>query len=240
MAEPGADISAEGFQSIVDRHGRQFRTVGDMAYEVIREGILSGVLRPGERLRQDHLAKSIGVSRIPVRAALLKLESQGLITFEPYRGAIVTALTVEQVREIYEIRSVLESHALRKGMQAMTPQRLERVERLAHELNAIDGGEEFLRLRTDFYRELYDQKAQPYLVALIEKLREEVARYTLDHQLDYIRPRGDRDHVGVLPFLRSDDVEGAEQWLEEHLVRVSSRLIARLETAEPAAAPAPA
>lgn len=238
MAEPGADAAADGFQSIVDRHGRQFRTVGDMAYEVIREGILSGVLRPGERLRQDHLAKSIGVSRIPVRAALLKLESQGLITFEPYRGAVVNALTVDQARQIYEIRCVLETHALRKGMQSMTPQRLERVERLTEELNAVDGGEEFLRLRTQFYRELYDQPAQPYLVELIEKLREEVARYTLDHHLDYIRPRGERDHAEVLVYLRDDDVEGAVRWLEEHLARVLERLIDRLEANAPQEQPA--
>src|SRR5690348_1870583 len=90
-----------GLRSIADRHGRRFRTVGDMAYEVIREGILTGVFQPGERLRQDRLAEAIGVSRIPVRAALLKLESQGLVKFEPYRGAVVHVLTPDQVREIY-------------------------------------------------------------------------------------------------------------------------------------------
>jgi DNA-binding GntR family transcriptional regulator len=62
MAEAALDLAA-----IVDRHGRQFRTVSDMAYEVIREGIRSGVFQPGERLRQDALAAQIGVSRIPVR-----------------------------------------------------------------------------------------------------------------------------------------------------------------------------
>ena len=221
-----------GLRSIADRHGRRFRTVGDMAYEVIREGILTGVFQPGERLRQDRLAEAIGVSRIPVRAALLKLESQGLVKFEPYRGAVVHVLTAAQVREIYEIRAVLESHALRKAMQAMTPQRLERVERLAHELNEVEGGEEFLRRRTDFYRELYDARRQPQLIGLIERLREEVARYTFEHNVDYTRPRGERDHVGVLPFLRTGDEDGAVHWLQDHLERVCARLVDRLEVSE--------
>lgn len=226
MAEPETD--GAGFQSIVDRYGRQFRTAGDMAYEMIREGILTGVFAPGERLRQDRLAEAIGVSRIPVRSALQKLESQGLITFEPYRGAIVNTLTVAQAREIYEIRAVLESHALRKAMRAMTPERLERVERLAHELNEVEGGEEFLQRRTAFYRELYNARQQPQLVRLIDRLREEVARYSLDHKVDYTRRPGERDHVQVLAFLRAADVDGAVHWLQDHLEHVCERLVERL------------
>ncbi len=113
-AEEGA--APGDFRSIVERNGRRFRTVGDMAYEVIREGILQGAFKPGERLRQDQLATAIGVSRIPVRSALLQLESEGLITFEPYRGAVVNSLSADDVRAIYEIRGVLEAHAMHKAM----------------------------------------------------------------------------------------------------------------------------
>ncbi|HEX6026056.1 MAG TPA: GntR family transcriptional regulator, partial [Solirubrobacter sp.] len=147
--------SDERFQSIVDRNSRQFRTVGDMVYEVLREGILKGVFAPGERLRQDQLAEAIGVSRIPVRSALLQLEADGLITFHPYRGAVVNKLTPDEMREIYELRAVLEAHALRKAIGAMTPERLAHLEQLARELNAIADGEEFLTRRNEFYGELY-------------------------------------------------------------------------------------
>lgn len=223
-------VTDEGgsFQSIVNRHGRQFRTVGDMAYEVIREGILTGVFAPGERLRQDALATQIGVSRIPVRSALMKLESQGLITFEPYRGAIVNTLTAAAAKEIYEIRTVLEEHALRKAMTAMTPERLVRLEQLATELNSVENGEEFLQRRGEFYQELYDMKRQPRLVAVINRLREEVARYSLDHNVDYVRPPGERDHAEVLRYLRANDVDGAVQWLRDHLDHVCERLLTRL------------
>jgi DNA-binding GntR family transcriptional regulator len=231
MADPGIDLATSddsSFRAIVDRHGRQFRTVGDMAYEVIREGILTGVFQPGERLLQDALATQIGVSRIPVRSALMKLESQGLITFEPYRGAIVNTLTAPAAQEIYEIRAILESHALRKAMTAMTPERLVRLEQLANDLNSVENGEEFLQRRAEFYHQLYDAKRQPRLVAMIDRLREEVGRYSLDHNVDYIRPPGERDHAQVLTYLRANDVEGAVQWLHDHLDQVCERLLTRL------------
>ena len=236
MAEPANGIVAgedDSFQSIVNRHGRQFRTVGDMAYEVIREGILTGVFAPGERLRQDALATQIGVSRIPVRSALMKLESQGLITFEPYRGAIVNTLTQTGAREIYEIRAVLEAHALRKAMTAMTPERLARLEELASELNEVENGEEFLQRRAEFYHELYDAKRQPRLVGLIDRLREEVGRYSIEHNLNYVRPPGERDHAQLLAFLRANDADAAVQWLEDHLEQVCERLLTRLAHAGP-------
>jgi DNA-binding GntR family transcriptional regulator len=223
MAEPAPDLAA-----LVDGHRSRFRTVGDMAYEVIREGILTGVLRPGERLRQDALATQIGVSRIPVRSALMKLESQGLVTFEPYRGAVVNTLTPGAAREIYEIRSVLETYALRKAMTAMTPDRLVRLEELANELNAVDNAEEFLQRRAVFYHELYDAKRQPRLVEMIDRLREEVARYSIEHNLNYERPVGDRDHTHLLGFLKANDVEGAVEWLHQHLEQVRERLLTRL------------
>jgi DNA-binding GntR family transcriptional regulator len=223
MAEPAANLA-----SIVDRHGRQFRTVSDMAYEVIREGIRSGVFQPGERLRQDALAAQIGVSRIPVRSALQKLESEGLITFEPYRGAIVNTLTPGAAREIYEIRMVLEAHALRKALTAMTPERVERLEQLAAELNVVESNEEFLQKRADFYHELYDANRQPRLVALIDRLREEVARYSMEHNLNYVRPPGERDHTQLLAFLKADDADGAVEWLRGHLEQVCERLLTRL------------
>jgi DNA-binding GntR family transcriptional regulator len=231
VADSDTDLAASddgSFRAIVDRHGRQFRTVGDMAYEVIREGILTGIFQPGERLLQDALATQIGVSRIPVRSALMKLESQGLITFEPYRGAIVNTLTAAAAQEIYEIRAVLESHALRKAMTAMTPERLVRLEQLATELNSVENGEEFLERRAEFYHQLYDVKRQPRLVAMIDRLREEVGRYSLDHKVDYVRPPGERDHAEVLTYLRANDVEGAVQWLRDHLDQICERLLTRL------------
>jgi DNA-binding GntR family transcriptional regulator len=226
-----ADPVADGarFRSIVDRNSRQFRTVGDMVYEVLRESILKGVFQPGERLRQDQLAEAIGVSRIPVRSALLQLESDGLITFNPYRGAVVNKLSPEEMREIYEIRGVLEAHALRKAARAMTPEKLKHLEQLAHELNEINDGEQFLTRRNEFYRELYDGEHQVRTVGLIERLRAEAGRYWLERKVEYVSRPGQRDHLHLIEFIKSGDVDGAVEWLHDHLQRVCDELVALME-----------
>jgi DNA-binding GntR family transcriptional regulator len=220
------------FGSIVARHGRQFRTVGDMVYEVLRESILTGVFQPGERLRQDQLAEAIGVSRIPVRSALMQLDSEGLITFNAYRGAVVNKLTVEQMREIYSIRSVLEAHALRNAMGEMTPDRLEHLEQLARELNEIKDGEEFLIRRNEFYSELYDVEKQPKLVELIERLRAEAGSYWLRRHIDYVSQPGHRDHVHLMELIREDDTDAAVEALRDHLQRVCDELVVLMEEGE--------
>jgi DNA-binding GntR family transcriptional regulator len=236
MADDQLTAGSEGaFRSIVDRHGRQFKTVGDMTYEVIRESILKGIFAPGERLRQDQLAGAIGVSRIPVRSALLQLESEGLITFHPYRGAVVNKLSVDEMREIYELRSVLETHALRKAMGAMTPERLEHLDELARELNEIADGEEFLARRMDFFRELYDGAHQPRAIGMIERLRAEAGRYWLERRVEYVRRPGQRDHMQVLEFIKGGDTEGAVRWLEQHLKTVCDELVALMQEGDTSA-----
>jgi DNA-binding GntR family transcriptional regulator len=228
MTKPAA--GPEGaFKSIVERHERQFRTVGDMVYGVLREGILTGALPPGEWLRQDALANQLGVSRIPVRSALLQLEAEGLIRVDPYRGATVNQLTTAEMREIYELRIVLETHALRKAVGHMTPERLDRLARLARELNAISDGEEFLQKRIAFYRELYHAELQPHTMALIEKLLSDAGRYWLHRDVDYVSQPGGRGHQDIVELLKAGDVDGAVGWLEHHLTEVSEQLLDLME-----------
>jgi DNA-binding GntR family transcriptional regulator len=229
--QTAADPAADGarFRSIVDRNSRQFRTVGDMVYEVLRESILKGVFQPGERLRQDQLAEAIGVSRIPVRSALMQLESDGLITFSPFRGAVVNKLSADEMREIYELRAVLEAHALRKAVRAMTPERLVHLEQLARELNEVKDGEEFLTRRNEFYRELYDGEHQLRTVSLIERLRAEAGRYWLERKVEYVSRPGQRDHLHLVEFIKDGDIDSAVAWLQEHLQRVCDGLVALME-----------
>jgi len=226
---PVSDAESDRFRSIIDRNSRQFRTVGDMVYEVLREGILMGVFQPGERMRQDQLAEAIGVSRIPVRSALMQLESEGLITFNPYRGAVVNKLSAKEMREIYELRALLEAHALRKAVDVMTPERLAHLEQLAVELNAIKDGEEFLTRRNEFYRELYDHDLQARTVGLIERLRAEAGRYWLERKVDYVSRPGQRDHLHLIEFIKAGDIEAAVTWLQEHLQRVCDELVGLME-----------
>ena len=95
-----------------------------MVASVLREAIITGHLRANEPLPQDEIAAQLRVSHIPVREALRQLESEGLVTYQPNRGATVSALTSEEIREIYEIRVILETAAIRRAATRLTPLQL--------------------------------------------------------------------------------------------------------------------
>jgi DNA-binding GntR family transcriptional regulator len=200
--------------------------VGDLAYSVLRQGILSGVLEPGTHLRQDALAESLGISRIPVRSALIQLEADGLIDFRPHRGAIVTRLTPEQVGEIYELRILLETHALRKAMASMTPERMRRLRQLAERVDEHESGDDYLESRIAFYAELYDSAGNPLLAGLIERLRADVGRFWLRKRL--VGRSHEPGHSRLLELVAAGDADGAAAWLQAHLSEVADELASQV------------
>jgi DNA-binding GntR family transcriptional regulator len=226
----GAEAApAEAFVEIVRRAEIHYTTVGEMVYGVIRQAILGGVFAPGQHLRQDALAEWIGVSRMPVRSALLQLESEGLVAFHPHRGAVVRALTPAQIQEIYEIRMLLEGHALRRAIENMTEERLARLRVLAADLDELESGERFAEQSLRFYRELYDHDRFPVLGNLIERLHEDVGRYLLGHRVLH---RAEAPHARLLAYASSGDAEGAVRWLGDHLRDVAAQLAAIVGSAE--------
>lgn len=217
------------FREIVENARLQYVTLGEMVHAIIRQAIVNGVLEPGERLRQDVIAEAIGVSRLPVRSALLQLESEGLVVLYPHRGFTVRELTPAQVREIYEIRGVLESHALRRAIAAMGPERIKRLEDLAGQLDHAESGDDFVQLSFAFYRELYDAKENPLLVSLIERLHSDVGRYWLSRRLV---DHQESAHAQLLGHARTGDTDAAVEWLKAHLEDVAEQLIALITPAE--------
>jgi DNA-binding GntR family transcriptional regulator len=230
-------VEPDGLSEILAKAQVHYTTVGDMAYSVLREAILAGVLEPGKHLRQDSLALSLGISRIPIRSALFQLEADGLIQFRPRRGAVVSILSSAQVREIYEIRSLLESHALRKAIETMVPERLKRLHELASRLDHEQPGEGFIESRIAFYRELYDEKSNPLLVSLIERLRRDVGRYWLRRRV--VGHSHELSHVRLLEHAGKGQADEAVRWLQGHLAEVCEQLVQLMEqgaAAEEAAA----
>jgi DNA-binding GntR family transcriptional regulator len=216
------DLSQDAqFAEVVNQLANGYKTIGEMVYAVIREAIVGGALPPGEWLRQETLAEAIGVSRIPVRTALLQLESEGLVTFRPHRGAQVRTLSARQIDEIYELRILLETHALRLSMASMTQERLDTLRDLAEALDGEPQGSPFLDLRVRFYRELYAAENHPLLVQMIEELRGHVGRYLLGFRVEHARR-----HATLVRYLAAGDAPGAESWLRQHLEGVRTGILA--------------
>lgn len=208
------------FTQVVDQFAGGYKTIGQMVYSVLREAIVGGAFAPGEWLRQESLAEAIGVSRIPVRTALLQLEAEGLVTFNPHRGARVRMLSVAQIEEIYRLRLLLESQALRLSMARMRPDRLQRMRELAEQLDNVPEGTDFIETRVRFYRETYDAENNPLLVEIIEELRGHVGRYLLGFRA---APH-QNTHGELVDHIEAGDLTSAESWLRTHLEEVRTRI----------------
>jgi DNA-binding GntR family transcriptional regulator len=105
----------------------------DQVFEILRDAITNGGIKPGEWLRQDGLAKEMGVSQITVREALSRLVAEGLAYFEPYRGVRTFTVSLNDVHDVYEMRALLEGHSMELAAERITTEEIERMRRLLPE-----------------------------------------------------------------------------------------------------------
>ncbi|HEX2154046.1 MAG TPA: GntR family transcriptional regulator [Acidimicrobiia bacterium] len=216
------------FNEIAARAKSQYRTVEEMAASVIREAIVSGAIPPGTKLHQSNLAEALEVSRIPVRQAIRRLEAEGLVAIFPHRGAVVRSIEPEELREIYELRVMLETFVLREAMKNITPEEVDELDEMAAQLDTEPEGGHWVDTRRDFYRRLYQPAERPRTLAMIESLRADVGRYWLSLR---VVDRKGTAHRKLVEAIRAQDAEAAERWLADHLEHVSDEL-SRLAEAE--------
>lgn len=194
----------------------------EMAYEFLKSSVLSGHFNPGERLTEEYLAKKLGVSRTPVREALHKLESEGLIKPLETRGFIVSRDSKDEVEELFELRAILEGYALRIISERISEEDLKQLGRL------IAGAEDALRRKrmedvfkwnTKFHDTLHGIVVDKNrLHRLLVNIRKYVLRYRRD-TLQY--PDGGKravdGHRKILLALRLKDPDLCERMMREHI-----------------------
>ncbi|HUQ17284.1 MAG TPA: GntR family transcriptional regulator [Candidatus Saccharimonadales bacterium] len=202
---------------IIASAGAANLTAQDLVLTSVREAILTAALPPGSRLRQEKLAEMFGTSRIPVREALRALEYEGLVSSIPYRGFTVTELDADDIEEVYDLRILLESHAIRLAVPLMTDDDLAALEGLYTEMVAAPTADGQLAAREQFYIRLYSMTGRPRLVGLISRLRQEVARSlrwpTLQHAPSH--------HERFFEAIRAGDADSAAALLASHYRRVA-------------------
>jgi DNA-binding GntR family transcriptional regulator len=196
--------------------------VRERVYGDIKRSILSGHLNPGEKLTEEHLAKTLGVSRTPVREALHKLESEGLIKVRKKRGFVVSRDSKEEVEEIFELRSILEGYGLRVISETVLEETLRRLERFiqnAEEALKRKKNEDVFKWNTRFHDTLHELVAnKTRLHRLIVNMR----KYVLRHRKDTLRyPDGGRrsveGHKKIVMALKLKDPDLCERVMREHI-----------------------
>jgi len=201
-------------------------------YEELIDALLSGRIAPGEKITIAGLAKSMGVSFMPVRGALQKLEAENFITVGANRRIIVTELTSENLLELLEIRLILECHAAEKACKIRSDGSLVQLEKLNEQCTHAKDADAFLRANKEFHRMIYAQAKMPMLDEIINSLWRRFSPYLrilLSYEEDFIASNFNVNHIGVLKALRNKDQKAIKKWLTKDLSDAARYIARRLE-----------
>ncbi len=195
-------------------------TTAQHAVEGLRQALVSGEIAPGDRIGQEDLAEALGVSLAPVREALATLEQEGQVTYRPRRGYFVTELEIDDVREIYELRKLLENRAARCALPLLDEEAIERIEMAARDcVNAASEGDIAAELAANrrFHFGLLDAPDQAHTLRLVRLLWDSTETY---RALYYNSPRGRQEsfeaHDRIVAAVRDRDVRQLLAELDAH------------------------
>ncbi len=211
------------------------KTRTQVVVEVLRERILSGDIKAGKPLRQSALAAELHVSRIPIREALLQLEAEGLVKFEAHKGATAAKLSSSQIRELFDLRALLESDLLAKSIVKMTPEDIEQSQEMLKVLEdsttQINSSNVWSDLHTKFHASLYAAADRPNTMEIIQNLNSNSDRYVRLH-LSTVGPipRAKSQHQELLRLCELKDIDAACKLLKEHILGSAQDLIDLVDT----------
>jgi DNA-binding GntR family transcriptional regulator len=228
-------LSAVPYSRGLSRSGAtpiQRQTIASMTVEALRERILRGDYPEGEPLRQDALAEELGVSRIPVREALRQLEAEGLVTFSPHRGAVVSTLSLDEIEELFQLRADIECDLLRRAIPKMTPEQLERATDVLDEFQDALDAEESSRwapLNWHFHAALYAPANRNFTMNVLQKLHQHSDRYfRMQIILAHGGVRANEEHRAIAKTVGEHDVTTACRLMRSHILGAGSSLLALL------------
>jgi DNA-binding GntR family transcriptional regulator len=195
----------------------------------LRGELMAGVLRPGTDLLQVELAQRFGVSRIPVRDALRILAGEGLVEIEANRGAKTISLTPVEVRELYDLRILLECDCLRRAAAVMTPAALKEIDRVRQKSDLDAGGPDWADGDWAFHRSIYQRAGRPRQLAMIETLRRTCVLFVSAYaSMPAKKPRWLGEHDAIVKHLRRGETEKAVLGLQGHLEGAAEHLLAHM------------
>jgi len=207
--------------------------------ERIRAEILEGRLKPGEWLRQERLAQEHGVSQMPVREALKKLASEGLVEHVPYRGVRVVELSVADVEDLYACRSFIEGLAARFAAANISNEELAELKALATRMAACETPKdlhEYRELNRRFHGVIFAASGRSYLVRSLAQLWSafptmlwsNVPRVATDSVPERDQPDIE-EHAAIIAALAAHDPKAAERTVRRHIQAAGETLVSALK-----------
>ncbi len=208
----------------------------DVVFHTLREAILKGDLKPGERLMELQLASRLGVSRTPIREAIRMLEQEGLAVTIPRKGAEVAKMTLKGMEDVLEIRESLEELAVKLACERITPEQLKKLWEVKESFeDCIRTGEVKRIAEADvlFHDVIYEATANPKLVSILNNLREQIYRY----RVEYLKDSGNYpmlicEHKAILEALEERNIPKAIERMRAHVANQAAAVREMIERQE--------
>lgn len=199
----------------------EYLPLRDVVFNTLREAILRGELKPGERLMEIQLANKLGVSRTPIREAIRKLELEGLVLMIPRKGAEVAQITEKSLRDVLEVRRALENLAVQLACIRMSPQTLADLKAAARAFEEILGGEDVTAVAeadVAFHDVIYMATDNQRLISLLNNLREQMYRY----RVEYLKKKECHkqllwEHQEIIRAIEAGEIDVATKITEQHI-----------------------
>lgn len=197
-----------------------YRPLADLVYEDLRNAIFEGRLKAGQRILQEELAQSLGVSRTPIRDALQRLEAEGFVDVTAGKGLVVRRFRIEDIKDTYMVRGLLEPKAIEMAVSRMTDEQIEALERLQSDMERLvkeEGSQdELLDANRRFHGLIFEACGSKRLESTIQSLRRSYPRYGFSVFISHA-DQSLREHREIIDAIRARDVERAVEAHTRHL-----------------------
>jgi len=192
---------------------------GEFVYRALLDGIRAGRILPGDRIREEDVAQSLGVSRTPVREALQHLQARRLVELAPGRGIVVVELNTQQVMELYAMREVLEGAAARFAAQHALPAEIAIMHELADEFDQSKGdAEKLARINHQLHRVIYEAARNRYMHEALNNLEDALSLLqNTTFSLPERHASASKEHRAIIAAIEARDADKAEAESRHHI-----------------------
>ena len=211
----------------------QYKPLREVVFESIRGAIISGVLKPGERLMEVQMAEKLGVSRTPIREAIRKLELEGLVVMIPRKGAYVADLSLKDITDVLELRAALEGLAAELAAARITDEEIEELEMIAmdfHKAIESDDMEGMIQKDIEFHDIIFKATRNEKLIQISNNLREQVQRFRVMYITKFKKSRTlATEHFEIAEAISNRNMDLAEKLAKRHIENAENYIISIVE-----------
>lgn len=199
----------------------EYLPLRDVVFNTLRQAILRGELKPGERLMEIQLANKLGVSRTPIREAIRKLELEGLVLMIPRRGAEVAEITEKNLRDVLEVRCALEELAVQLACDRIDEDGIQNLREAAERFREVLDSDDITKIAeadVEFHDVIFAATDNRRLIQLLNNLREQMYRYRIEYlkKKEYY-PQLLAEHEAIIAAIEGHDKEKATEITGQHI-----------------------